>query len=238
MPASTRSGSNTEDDKLVQELNNSKDMTAFADLGKIAQLLRATLSRLDSFETRIQLNTDDITQLKKDNSRLTDHVSRLQEDQIRTEQYSRKDVMTITGLEYHDTETSTELYSAILGMFNRLTSCNFTNKDFVAIHRNGNLFKGNRPPTVTVKFIRFSDKDLFFTKTTRTKCNEICKHVKFHHNMCKPLIDEQKRMGEHLEVKYVTYRGANRHFTVCMNDGNFLNKIRNYNDLQANLSRG
>ena len=76
-------------------------------------------------------------------------VHKLEEDTTRLEQYQRKDVMIVTGLEMHRNETQSGLYDLILGMFNNISTSRtkkFTSNDFVAIHRNGNSYKGNRPP--------------------------------------------------------------------------------------------
>ena len=120
-------------------------------------------------------------------------------------------------------------------MINSILASNqytFTIQDFVAIHRNGRFMKGTRPPSVTVKFLRYFDKDLLFTKryVQNRKSNFI--GINFHHCLCNGLIKEQKLLDGHPAVKFVKFEGV-RFFTVCVKGKNtgddiFYNRIHSY----------
>ena len=104
-------------------------------------------------------------------------------------------------------------------------------RDFVDIHRNSKFGKNGRPPTITAKFIRYSDKNLLFTKDSIRNRKTKLPGISFFHNMCKALIEEQDKIANHTYVKFVRYEGDNRHFAVCMeydNKASFLNYIQNY----------
>ena len=153
---------------------------------------------------------------------------------MRLDQYSRKDVMIMTGVEWTSGETQQELYNIVTGILNKATSKRlFSNNDFIAIHRNNTKKNNGRPPTITVKFIRFSDKDLFFNKTSRNVLAE--QGIRVHHNLCPRMIAEQNLIKQHPGVKYVNYIGPSRHFSVKMNDDEFHNFIKSYKHFRVTL---
>ena len=230
----------TEDELLIQELNASDDLSEFADLTKIAQMFRYSISQQSKIIDQVDKNSEDIATLKQENSKLKVRLDNLNEDRIRIEQYSRKDVLLVTGLKMEDRESQSQLFQKITGIFNDITENydrTFTKDDFIAVHRNGISYKGNRPPTVTVKFLRFYDKDVMFNKDTRTKLRVMFDGVKFHHNMCRPLIEEQNRINEHASVKFSIYQGDRSNFSVYLHEGQFMNKIKNYADLIKKLAK-
>ena len=124
----------------------------------------------------------------------------------------------------------------LTGLGNKL---NLTDRDFVAIHRNRIDKSSDRPPTVTIKFLRYSDKDKLFDRAALSKRKEIFPHIKLHHGLCPGLIEERNKISAISGVKFVRYDGANRHFTVCfMKNGEpdrFFNRIRNFEHMQQTI---
>ena len=151
--------------------------------------------------------------------------------------------MTITGLSYEENEPSNALETAVVGMLNDLSPQEerpLNARDFVAIHRNGKSNKKgtngiSRPPPVTVKFLRYSDKDRFFTKTATQRRKSMFPTVGMHHNMCPRLIDVQKQINDHSEVKFVQFHGCNRMFSTCLHSGQFINYIKSYDHFITEL---
>ena len=168
MPVNTRS-SVTEDELLIAELNEAyADVTKFSDLSTVIKLLRYQINQNATLTAKVEKNSDGIAVLQEENRSLRTKVQTLEEDTVRLDQYSRKDVLIVTGLGMDENETRADLVELITGMFNKIcTNRTLTSFDFCAIHRNGTEYKNNRPPSATVKFLRFTDKDLFFTRTAR-----------------------------------------------------------------------
>ena len=189
------------------------------------------LGKLDCIENI----KSDIVQIKEENSALKSRVCLLEEDNCRLDQYMRKNVMIVSGLSFETTETSEELQQKILGMLNtiyRPTGLVLDFRDLIACHRNGRKGNGNRPPSVTVKFVRYMDKDRLFTRQFVALRKKEFRGVNFHHNLCKRLIHEQKLINEHSNlVKFSFFAGDNKFFSVCISgnhEDKFLNFIRNY----------
>ena len=159
------------------------------------------------------------------------------------DQYSRKSVMIATGIRFTEQETQHQLEETVLGMINTILASSqytFTIRDFVAIHRNGRYMKGSRPPSVTVKFLRYFDKDLLFTKRYIQCRKSNFAGVNFHHCLCTGLIKEQKLLEGHPSVKFVKFEGT-RLFTVCIRGAQgkediFYNRIHNYTELVNKLT--
>ena len=172
-------------------------------------------------------------------AKLFKQVKFLTEQVIQQDQYSRKDIVIMTGLRYEEGETQEELAASVIGVLNRTTgnSLNLNKRDFIAIHRNQIKLNSNRPPTVTIKFIRFTDKEALFTKLAFDKRKELYPHIKLHHGLCPGLIEERNKISAHENVKFCRYEGANRYFTVCVvasgKPDRFYNRIRNFEHLQS-----
>ena len=188
-------------------------------------------------------NKEKIHKLEADNQKLNVEVGRLNEDVTRLEQYSRKGVMVVTGVTKSPDETSEQLRTRIVGMFNSLlfdSNEHLSVNDFVDIHRNSKEGKLGRPPSITVKFIRYTDKNLFFNRRIANTRKSKHPGVNFFHNLCKPLIAEQNLIKDTKHVKFVRYDGDNRHFTVCLtydNDSSFLNYIKNYTHFKTEYDK-
>ena len=238
------------DADLITMLNAAEEIPTDA-LGpdpqqSIIKLLLYIAKSQSELSTTLTTNHEDIEQLKVENKKLKSEVKCLTEDMVRVDQYSRKGVMTVTGLSYDDTETQESLESTVVGMFNALSPSpgrtSFNKYDFVAIHRNGKNSKpgrngGLRPPTATVKFLRYTDKDMFFSKTANARRKQTYPGVGFHHNLCPRLIEEQKIISGHNDVKFVQFMGATRWFSVCLNCDKFLNYIRSYEHFITELEK-
>ena len=166
-PPNTRSASSkgqTDDQALFDEINNTdtSDLNKYADLTKVLQLLRFSINQTNDLAPAIAQNSADIAELKVENTQLKSKISHLEEEQIKLDQYSRKNVMVMTGLRMREGETQRELEDTVCSMFNFVTAGikQFSKLDFIAIHRNGRNYRNDKPPSVTIKFIRYDEKDM------------------------------------------------------------------------------
>ena len=189
----------------------------------------------------LEKNTQDINVLKDENQDLKKRLGSLEEQFVRMDQYSRKSVMIVTGLKLDDNETQYELEKQILGMLKTISGTTYTMADFAAIHRNGRFYKNSRPPSITVKFLRYFDKDGLFTRRAISTRKTKFPGISFHHGMCPGLIAIQNHLSEHSRVKFVIYEGANRHFTICIKGPSggsdiFMNRVQSFSQFETKLS--
>ena len=200
------------------------------------------LENQDRMLAHLEQNTQEIAALKIENTALKSKVNALESNLIKIDQYSRKDTAILTGLNFSEGESNAELETKVLNVINSCTNSSYTISDFSAIHRNGRILKPNgRPPTVTIKFLRFNDKDKLFTRSTVIKRKSLYQNLNFHHCLCKGMIDIQNKIVADPNVKFVRYMGANRHFDVCYTkpDGTefFLNRIQSFEHFQDELNK-
>ena len=202
------------------------------------------LTNQDEFLRKIEQNTNDINDLKVENAELKNKICVLDEKLIRLDQYSRKDVVIMTGLAFSPGENKYELENDIIQIISSITGKQFNTNDFSAIHRNGIKVKENgRPPSITLKFIRFQDKDMLFDKNVIKKRQTMYRDIKFHHCLSEGMIAIQNSIKDHEAVKFVNYLGSSRHFSVCIKKfGNadsdiFINRIQSYDHFIVELNK-
>ena len=217
------------------------------DLAEKNEDVRNSLSELKQNNAEVlkhmSQHTTQIAALEMENAKLFKQVKFLTEQVIQQDQYSRKDIVIMTGLIYEEGESQEELATSVTRILNQSTgnSLNLTKRDFIAIHRNRINLNSDRPPTVTIKFLRFTDKDAMFTKIAFAKRKEIYPHIKLHHGLCPGLIEESDKISNLENVKFCRYEGANRYFTVCVvvsgKPDRFYKRIRNYEHLHIEVSK-
>ena len=203
---------------------------------KMDDLLSKNKEVLDS----LKVNCENIARLQDENVKLKKEVAILNEQMIRLDQYSRKDILIMTGVEYNESESDGELASKVTNILNRISGMSLNIRDFIAIHRNGRSTRNNRPPTVTVKFLRFTDKDVIFTRRSLSNCRSMFSHVKLHHGLCPGLIDIRNKLAQVDQVKFARFDGGNRFFTVCVTNGDddiFFKRIQNVAQLEIEMAK-
>lgn len=219
------SDKHTEAGRTLEELHR-KNEDVRTTLGEIKQDNAEVLKNLTQ-------HTQQIAALEEQNTKLFEQVRLLTEQVTQQDQYSRKDIVIMTGLSYDEGESPDELARSVINVLNRISgnSLNLTKRDFIAIHRNRIDKNSPRPPTVTIKFIRFSDKDAMFTKNAFLLRKNAFPQIRLHHGLCPGLIEERNNISKLDIVKFCRYEGANRHFTVCVSiegqPDKFYNRIRN-----------
>ena len=198
------------------------------------------LRKQDELLQKLEHNVMEVSKLRAENQQLKSRISTIEEDLIRSEQYSRKDVMIITGLPYTEHETDAELRSQVLGMFNVILKSKryeLTMLDLIALHRNGRKMNGNRPPSITVKFVRFHEKDMFFDKAVIKARKDNFAGISFFHCLSKGMIKEQSLIKQHDAVKFCRFEGAG-YFTVCLlgkngNSDTFMNRVYSFKQFES-----
>ena len=115
----------------------------------IFQLLRYIANSQKELSANVVAMQERINILKTDNKELRSEVKCLTEEVVKLDQYSRKGVMTVTGLEYENGEEQEALESSITSMLNEITppgpgQRRISPADFVAVHRKGKATKIGR----------------------------------------------------------------------------------------------
>jgi len=195
---------------------------------------------------RMEQNTTDIKALQTEAASTQGRVAVLEEQLLRMDQYSRKSVMILTGLKYTEEESQAELEGNVLNILNNLLGkpggSGLAITDFAAIHRNGRFMRNNRPPSVTVKFLRYYEKDEFYSRRLVTARKTKYPDLRLHHCMAPGYIEMQKLMSNHPAVKFVLFEGCARLFSVCIKgDENksdyFINRVQSFEHLQSELDK-
>ena len=55
--------------------------------------------------------------------------------------------------------------------------------------------------------------------------------------MCQRLVEEQQKMKEHPDVKFVQFKDGSLMFSVCLTFGEFIDYIKSYERLLVELDR-
>lgn len=175
-----------------------EELAGISDPQSLARLLKFTLNATLQTQQMIGKSTQDLQSVK--------HRVGTIECEIRTmDQYSRKDVSILTGLEFDpEEETEDSLVSEVIRILRDVNpSLQLTYKDFSAIHRNGRKGKQGKPPSVTIKFLRFYEKHKFMSKDAKTKFKG--QGLNIFHALCTRMLEEQKRIERMHECNYVLY---------------------------------
>lgn len=228
---------------MMQELTERvKELSA--DKKAANEKLDLIVSRNDEVLKRLDQNAEKIESLQDDNKRLNKEVQVLNEKLMSLDQYSRKDILILTGISYEEEESSQELTKEVTTILNAITGnqLDLNHRDFIAIHRNGRFHRNSRPPTVTVKFVRFTDKDCVMSKLSTSKCKTLYPHIRMHHGLCPGYVTIRNELASVENVKFVKFAGANRFFTVCVTDplggdDKFYNRIQNITQLKSEMGK-
>lgn len=212
---------NEQDIAWIQNVLDTEEQ--ISDVSSLAKLMRFTLNSVLQNQTMIVRAAEETTHIKH-------RVVRVESDIRTIDQYSRKDVVILTGLPYEEEEeTEQVLVQSVLTLLKHVNpSLPLSYKDFSAIHRNGKKGNKDRPPSITLKFLRLHEKQRFMSKISKTKFKSEGCNV--FHALCPRMIDEQSRISEHAECSYVFYEGPMQHFVAKLRCGDFVNYIRSYNE--------
>ena len=216
------------DDQLFEKISSSDTLEEFSDPSVTIKLLRLVLTKQESSTKKIESAVSKLTSKSNENAK---RISNLESDFNNLDQYSRKPVAILTGLTVSPGENRENLFQSVITTLNGALGSNqehLCRKDFVAIHRNGLTGHNGRPPSIIVKFLRYFEKDLFFTKQSKQYFKQ--NGLNIFHGLCPGFIREQDEIKRHNDVKFVTYDGPGRHFSVCLKNGNFINRVKSYND--------
>ena len=178
---------------------------------------------------------------------MSNSVDAVEVNVAKTDQYSRRDTVVVTGLDYNpETETHSELTGAVAGEMSK-SGVQVNASDFSACHRNGKKFKQfNRngrsikvPPTVTVRFLNSHKKDNLLAnyknyENGKPKKVKIVQSLNYHYQDLKNSISNICKECD-VSVKWIHWRSASAGLCVKLKDGRFISKIHCMTDFRKQL---
>ena len=189
------------------------------------------------------------------NRDVTETVDELQLSVVKSEQYSRRDTITVVGLEKPETETETNLYQRVAQTLS-LSGVQVTPDDFSVLHRNGRdnrIIRGNTvPPSITVRFNRLHKKDAvlrqyrnFDTSSSAPRPVKIYQSLTKHYADLRSSIFKFLKSDQNdvsyvngpicnvgLKPKWVTYQSPTSGFAVKLASGEYFNGIHVWKDFE------
>ena len=175
------------------------------------------------------------------------NMQEIKRSSVQTEQYSRRDCLTVTGLTKTDTETTTELGPKIVSALNK-SGVNVKIDDFSAFHRNQQQDKTvtlrdgttkKIPPSVTVKFKSVNQKDdvvrnfkNFYYSTKKPANVQIFHSLSPHYAGLRKKILEYYKSGDagSKTVKWVRYLSPSAGLAVKLSSDDFVKNIHVFED--------
>ena len=194
------------------------------------------------------------------NRNVTESVDNLTLSVVKTEQYARRDTVTVVGLAKPDGESTDDLAKKVAEALSN-SGETVVPDDFSAIHRNS---KDNRtvrgkviPPTVTARFSRISKKDNvlrgyrnFDTSANKPREVKVYQSLTPHYTDLRlsiykflnsePSDSENNILGSicnrGLKPKWVTYQSPTSGFAVKLASGEYFNGIHVLSDFEKAIA--
>ena len=171
---------------------------------------------------------------------------------VKTEQYNRRDMITVVGLEKPAEETEQQLAAKVA---EHLSSCgeSVSPTDFTAIHRNGTESRQIRgktfPPTITAKFKTISKKDAvlrkyrnFDSSKNKPRSVKIYQSLSHHYSELRRSItkffdDENSSENRGKKLKWATYQSPSAGLAVKLKSDEYFKNIHVYDDFLTEFAK-
>ena len=185
------------------------------------------------------------------NRNMTESVDDLTLSVVKTEQYSRRDTVTVVGLPMPDNENEADLCKKVAETLS-VSGQQVVPADLSAVHRNSKsskVIKGRTvPPSVTVRFSRINQKDnvlrgyknydvsqgkrrdtrVYQSLTSHYSALRSCMYEFFNNKNDDNATDIKNHVN--LKVKWITYQSPTAGFAVKLDDGTYFSGIHMWYD--------
>jgi hypothetical protein len=269
----TRSGNNSNgsgyqpfEDRAASLGNQLSSVTSVIDtmgqmLGNITGTSRfeqEVLSYLNLLHSTVKDMKTELAKLRDEmivrNRNVRDTVDDLMLSVVKTEQYSRRDTVTVVGLPVDnvDAESQSELTRKVATQLS-LSGETVEPSDLSAVHRNSRQIKeikGRKvPPSVTVRFVNINKKDKalrgyknYDSVEGKSRDVKIYQSLTTHYSQLRgSMLDffnskpgEGKGFGRiknsELKAKWITYQSPSSGFAVKLENGDYFNRIHVWQD--------
>lgn len=171
---------------------------------------------------------------------------------VKTEQYSRRDTVTVVGLAKPDNEQQSDLTKKVAEVLST-SGETVTESDLSVVHRNSNHTKVIRgkpiPPSITVKFCKVSNKDNVLRAyknydpvQKKARNVRVYQSLTAHYSTVRSSIydflnskpgdnkDFGRIFNKDLRPKWVTYQSPTSGLAVKLASGDYFNGIHMYED--------
>ena len=171
---------------------------------------------------------------------------------VKTEQYNRRDTITVTGLQKESTETEDALAKKVAGALS-VSGEDVAAKDFTAVHRNGQkprkIAGKEIPPSVTVKFHNISKKDRVLrnyknydhsnSKPRTVKCfQSLSPHYSaLRQSIMKFFADDNNEHNHGKRIKWCTYQSPTAGLVVKLQSDEYMRDIHVIDDFYLNFEK-
>jgi len=183
------------------------------------------------------------------NRNMVESVDDLTLSVVKTEQYSRRDTVTVVGLPMPETENESDLCKKVAETMS-VSGHQVVPADLSAVHRNSKsnkVIKGKTvPPSVTVRFSRINQKDnvlrgyrnydvsqgkrrdtrVYQSLTSHYSALRSCMYEFFNNNNS----NSHEIKNVNLKVKWITYQSPTAGFAVKLDDGTYFSGIHMWYD--------
>jgi len=210
------------------------------ELAESNKLVAQLNSRVVALEEDAQDRDLEINKLKTDVANRDRTISDLQDRTLGLEEYSRRSTVTLTNVPYSENENLGVKVIQLINQTKILTDG--LDLDYVShVHRNKRwtavIKPEDKPPTVTLQFVRAMDKDIIMENKSKWKAahGSGVGKVNILHAMCPRIYNEMKALNAHKDVDFADYRGHLRHFAVKMNDTTWVKNIRGLQHLKQEI---
>ena len=231
-------------DSLKNMLNNLKPTSEFE---------KGLVTYLDFLTNQLKEQKSELVSIRDEmlirNRNVRETVDGLAESVIKTEQYSRRDTVTVVGLPMHESESQDDLCKKVAETLS-LSGSAVKPADLSAVHRNskGNkLIKGKTfPPSITVRFCRINQKDNvlrgyrnYDVSKDKRRDTRVYQSLTPHYSTLRTSMydffnDKDKNFGSiknvNLNVKWITYQSPTSGFAFKLDSGKFFNGIHMWLD--------
>ena len=169
-------------------------------------------------------------------------VDTIEVDTAKTDQYSRRNNLVLTGIEYKkETETYENLCNTVAEELST-SGVKVNNNDFSACHRNGNKVKvitqkGKRvkvPPSVTVRFYNSNKKDLVLRSYKnyndgKPKPIKVIQSLNNYYQTLKSNISNFCREKD-VKILWMHWRSSSAGLCLKFDDGTIMSRIHSMAD--------
>ena len=234
-------------DSLNNMLNNLKPQSEFE---------RGVVAYLDLLASQVREIKGQQVGLREEmlfrNRNMAESVDDLTLSVVKTEQYSRRDTVTVVGLPMPENENEADLCKKVAETMS-VSGHQVVPADLSAVHRNSKsnkVIKGKTvPPSVTVRFSRINQKDnvlrgyrnydvsqgkrrdtrVYQSLTSHYSALRSCMY-EFFNNKNDLNANSNEIKNVNLKVKWITYQSPTAGFAVKLDDGTYFSGIHMWYD--------
>ena len=214
------------------------EQTSLSDINTTLERLSKTVSSLktkSTFEDTVKeillTLTNQVKFLTNRNYNVSDNIDKVESDIARCDQYSRRNTVVVTGLDFKSNESHDELTENVASEISKC-GVHIAKHEFSACHRNSNRPKSvtndktgktiDIPPSVTVRFYDSYKKDTILHKYRNYEHNKL-KKVRVYQFLNNYYTNLKKKitsfcLENEIEIRWIHWRFQSSGFCVKLSD--------------------